>query len=326
MTWRIPASKPGMTEQRPPGLDSDRLSRAGCRLRSAPRRSSALRYAVGADQRVHGHRLPHRACVSAWRCPSTVNMPVQTRSRVSTSRAQDGSGDIAAVLASNQWRAVLGYAVLWPHASPWRFRVPSRCGQRSPIRRRRRRSSLARSPGTRSPPWRLKPPRHPICAARPRRLIPEGAMSEIFAGSSFPKHAVHAGAALVGLAMLFAGLSRVTDFGATRMLRVSADSRTGQLAVSGRSCGRHQCGDGEGRRHCAFRGRGGRLSAWRDARFRAGAPRARTGFAARIRSGRGTPTAADPRGSPERTHHRAEFFGGFPTRACSQTSFQQRGT
>ncbi len=42
-------------------------------------------------------------------------------------------------------------------------------------------------------------------------------MSEIFAGSSFPRQAVHAGAALVGLAMLFAGVARVTDIGATRL-------------------------------------------------------------------------------------------------------------
>jgi putative photosynthetic complex assembly protein len=43
-------------------------------------------------------------------------------------------------------------------------------------------------------------------------------MGELFAGSSFPKQAVHAGAALVGLAILFAGVARSTDFGATRLV------------------------------------------------------------------------------------------------------------
>lgn len=43
-------------------------------------------------------------------------------------------------------------------------------------------------------------------------------MSELFAGSSFPRGAVHAGAALVGLAVLFAGLARTTDIGATRLV------------------------------------------------------------------------------------------------------------
>jgi putative photosynthetic complex assembly protein len=42
-------------------------------------------------------------------------------------------------------------------------------------------------------------------------------MAEIFAGSSFPRHAVHAGFALVGLAIVFAGLARTTDIGATRL-------------------------------------------------------------------------------------------------------------
>ena len=43
-------------------------------------------------------------------------------------------------------------------------------------------------------------------------------MSEIFAGSSFPRQAVHAGAALVGLAIVFAGLARSTDIGASRLV------------------------------------------------------------------------------------------------------------
>jgi putative photosynthetic complex assembly protein len=43
-------------------------------------------------------------------------------------------------------------------------------------------------------------------------------MSETFAGSFFPRHAVHFGAALVGLAIVFAGVARTTDIGATRVV------------------------------------------------------------------------------------------------------------
>jgi len=42
-------------------------------------------------------------------------------------------------------------------------------------------------------------------------------MSELFAGQAFPKRALHAGLTLVGLAMLFAGVARTTDFGASRI-------------------------------------------------------------------------------------------------------------
>jgi putative photosynthetic complex assembly protein len=42
-------------------------------------------------------------------------------------------------------------------------------------------------------------------------------MSELFAHAPFPRRAVHAGFALVGLATLFAGVARFTDVGATRL-------------------------------------------------------------------------------------------------------------
>jgi putative photosynthetic complex assembly protein len=43
-------------------------------------------------------------------------------------------------------------------------------------------------------------------------------MAEMFAGSSFPRLAVFAGATLVGLSMVFAGVARTTDIGATRLV------------------------------------------------------------------------------------------------------------
>jgi hypothetical protein len=44
-------------------------------------------------------------------------------------------------------------------------------------------------------------------------------MSELFAGQPFPRRAAQAGLILVGLATLFAGVARTTDFGATRVPR-----------------------------------------------------------------------------------------------------------
>jgi putative photosynthetic complex assembly protein len=44
-------------------------------------------------------------------------------------------------------------------------------------------------------------------------------MSELFAGQPFPRRAAQAGLVLVGLATLFAGIARTTDFGATRVPR-----------------------------------------------------------------------------------------------------------
>lgn len=42
-------------------------------------------------------------------------------------------------------------------------------------------------------------------------------MTEIFAGQSSPKFFLHAGVAIVGLTILFAGVARVTDVGASRV-------------------------------------------------------------------------------------------------------------
>ncbi len=42
-------------------------------------------------------------------------------------------------------------------------------------------------------------------------------MSELFAGGSFPKRAVHAGAAIVMLTVAFSAFARLTDIGVTRL-------------------------------------------------------------------------------------------------------------
>ena len=42
-------------------------------------------------------------------------------------------------------------------------------------------------------------------------------MSELFAERPFPRGAVHAGLALVGMTILFAGFARLTDIGVTRL-------------------------------------------------------------------------------------------------------------
>lgn len=54
--------------------------------------------------------------------PITFNLPFTAISSAATARRRDGSGDVALELMNEGQR--LGYAVLWPHARPWRLARP----------------------------------------------------------------------------------------------------------------------------------------------------------------------------------------------------------
>lgn len=53
--------------------------------------------------------------------PMTVNLPLAIVQRADVRRHRDGSGDVAFAL---EGRDQIGYAILWPHARPWRVRRP----------------------------------------------------------------------------------------------------------------------------------------------------------------------------------------------------------
>jgi hypothetical protein len=53
--------------------------------------------------------------------PAVLNIPVSSLSGAGARKHRDGSGDIDLALVDS---GGIGYALLWPHARPWRFRVP----------------------------------------------------------------------------------------------------------------------------------------------------------------------------------------------------------
>ena len=51
----------------------------------------------------------------------SVNLPLVLVENADLRRAPDGSGDVILRMSGRQ---TLGYALLWPHARPWRFSRP----------------------------------------------------------------------------------------------------------------------------------------------------------------------------------------------------------